>query len=87
MVWIFCDEKTDKELFHYAPNLVDEDFFKVYFEELNVLDELNKARVKQQLVLDNIDKEIVSFTEKINTTQTTKNWNDNCRLKSEKKAL
>lgn len=71
MVWIFCDEKTDKELFHYAPNLIDEPFFKKGFTDLKVLDELNKA--------------IEKFTVSINTSQTTKDWNATCRLKSEVK--
>ena len=70
MVLIACDEKTDKELFHYAPNLVDEPFFKKSFEDLKVYDELNKA--------------VAKFEETINTTQTTKNWNDTCRIKQEK---
>lgn len=69
MVWIFCDEKTNKELFHYAPNLVDKAFFTKGFDDLKVLDELNKA-------LD-------TFTNGINTSQTTKDWNNTCRLKSE----
>lgn len=83
MVWVFCDEKTDKELFHYAPNLVDEPFFTCGFEDLKLLDELNKSYSKAKSVLSNIEDEIKVFEKGMNTTQTTKSWNDTCRLKNE----
>lgn len=69
LVWIFCDEKTDKELFHFAPNLVDQAFFDKGFKDLKVYDELNKA--------------VAKFEESIRTSQTTKDWNNTCRLKNE----
>ena len=84
LVVILCDEKNDKEMFHYAPNLVDKAFWLKVFEDLEVLDELNKARVKAYDLLNNLDKEVEFFKKSINTTQTTKNWNDTCRLKNEK---
>lgn len=87
MVLIACNEENDKEMFHYAPNLVDEPMFKDAFEQLKVLDELNKARVKAQETLLCIDKEVEKFTNSINTTQTTKEWNNTCRLKQEKQGV
>ena len=71
MVWIFCDSKTDKVLFEYAPNLVDEPFFDQGFKDLKVFDELNKA--------------VVKFENGINTSQTTKDWNATCKPVGENK--
>ena len=65
LVWIFCDAKTDKELFVYAPNLSDEKFFVEGFKELKVYDELHKA--------------ILNFETSINTSQTTKGQNPRCK--------
>jgi len=84
LVLIACNEATDKEMFHYAPNLVDEAMFINAFEQLKVLDELNKGRVKAYETLLAIDKEVEKFENSINTTQTSKAWNDTCRLKQEK---
>ena len=68
LVWVFCDEKTHKVLFEYAPNLVDQAFFVKGFEDLKLYDELNKA--------------VAKFEDGINTSQTTIDWNSTCRLKN-----
>ena len=84
-VWIFCDEKTNKELFRYAANLVDEAFFVNGFKQLKVLDDLNKSYAKAKDILANFEIEIENFSNAINSSQTTIDWNNTCRLKSEVK--
>lgn len=57
LVVIFCDEKTHKELFHYAMYLHDIEFWLETIQDLKVLDELHKA--------------ILTHIEKVKSTQTT----------------
>lgn len=60
----FCDSKTDKVLFEWAPNLHEEEFINDMWKDLKVYDELHKATME--------------IENKIHLSSTTKGLLKNC---------
>lgn len=57
LVLQFIDDKTDKVVFEYAPNLEDKDVFGVLFDKLDKLDAKHKEYI--DWVRTNIDPKFV----------------------------